>query len=301
MRLLKTLMFCAAATVAGSSTATELTASNILSQFNAVVTGKFKSGHDVEGRIAVDELVTGATFYNNPSKTDSDYVAINAVKIDKFSANINNGGSVAYQSSDAAHFNFNGGGSAKQVPSFSMDDFTVPLNALTEQLAGMSANSTINSKDWNNFTFLETADATGTAVFSLTTDLLSTARNLVFSGTASTIIINVTGTSFTSNTNFNANDYLNSHIIWNFIDATTLSFQGWHGTVLAGEASVTNSSAMEGTLYAANYTGNGELHDRPFAGTLPVSAVPEAATYGMLLPGLALIGWVAARRKKRIV
>jgi choice-of-anchor A domain-containing protein len=298
MPLLKTLLFCAAATVAGSSAASTLTASEILNQFNAVVTGKFSSGHDVEGRIAVEELVTGATFYNNPSNTESDYAAINAVKIDKFSANINHGGTVAYQSSDAAHFNFNGGGRATQVPAFSMDDFTVPLNALTEQLAGMTANSAINSRDWNNFTFVETADATGTAVFSLSTDLLSTARNLVFTGTASTIIINVTGTSFSSNTNFNASDYLNTHIIWNFIDATSLSFQGWHGTVLAADASVTNSSAMEGTLYAASYIGNGELHDRPFAGTLPVAPVPEPASYGMLLPGLLLVGGLATRRKR---
>ena len=55
-------------------------------------------------------------------------------------------------------------------------------------------------------------------------------------------------------------------MIWNFEDATSVSVKQWHGAVLAGDASVTNNSPMEGFLYAKNFTGDGELHDFPFEG-----------------------------------
>lgn len=304
MRMLKTLVFLTATLAAGASGATALTASQILSQFNVVVSTTLTSGHDIEGRVVADEITGGATFYNNPRGAASAFAAINANKIDNFNANINSGGSVNYQVSDAAHFNFNGGGSARyQSTPFSLSDFTTPLNALSVQLAQMASNSSINASDPNRFTFNVTPDATGTAVFNLTTAQLSTSRNLVFNGTAQTIIINVTGGTYVDTTNFNADSYLNSHIIWNFENATSLSFQNWHGTVLAGNAAVTNSSAMEGTLYAKSFTGNGELHDYGFAGTLPTIAadtapVPEPASYALMVGGLLVLALVYRRQRK---
>jgi choice-of-anchor A domain-containing protein len=122
----------------------------------------------------------------------------------------------------------------------------------------------------------------------------------VFSGSASTIIIDVTGaTSLNlSSVNFNVSGDLNRQIIWNFEGATSLTFRGWHGTVLAENATVTNSSAMEGDLYAAKFNGNGELHDFTFDGTLPgdPSNVPEPASLALLSFGLA--GLVAIRRRQ---
>ena len=307
MRLLKIMAFLALATAASASYATALTASQILTQFNAVVTGTFTSGHDVEGRVIANEITGGATFYTNPDGSTSTYGAVNANKIDNFNANINNGGKVDYQVSDAAHFNFNGGGSASQTPSFAMSDFATTLDALSAQLDAMTANSVVNAKDPNSFTFNLTPNASGVAVFDISSALLSTSRNIVFSDTSATntIIINVSGSSFTDTTNFNANAFLDTHIIWNFEDATSLSFQGWNGTVLAGNASVTNSSAMNGTLYAKNFNGNGELHDDAFAGVLPTSntpsAVPEPATYALFLSGLLLMLLAYRRRNSAAV
>ncbi|NUU01777.1 choice-of-anchor A family protein [Herbaspirillum robiniae] len=304
MRILKTLAFLAATLASGMSGATALSAGQILSQFNVVVSTTLTSGHDIEGRVVADEITGGATFYNNPRGAASSYAAINANKIDQFNANINNGGSVNYQVSDAAHFNFNGGGhAAYQSTPFALSDFTTPLNALSVQLAQLASNSAIDASDPNRFTFKLTPDATGTAVFNLTTAQLSQSRNLLFSGSAQTIIINVTGSSYVDTTNFNADTFLNTHIIWNFEDATSLSFQNWHGTVLAGNASVTNSSAMEGFLYAKSFTGNGELHDFGFAGTLPTptvqAQVPEPGTWMLMLGGLLGLAAVLAYRRRR--
>jgi choice-of-anchor A domain-containing protein len=304
MRILKILAFSGTALAACSSYGAPLTAAQILTQFNVVSKTTLTTGHDIEGRVVANEITGGATFYNKPDGSVSNYAAINAIKIDNFNANINNGGKVDYQTTNGARFNYNGGGSASQSPSFAMSDFTTPLDALSDQLGLLSANSFVNASDPNRFTFNLTPNAAGTAVFDLSTALLSTSRNLLFSGSAQTIIINVTGTSFFDTSNFNADAFLNSHVIWNFEDATSLSFQNWHGAVLAGDAAVTNSSAMEGMLYAKSFTGNGELHDVSFLGTLPAdpappAAVPEPATIATFLTGLLLLAFAGRRQRQR--
>ena len=88
-------------------------------------------------------------------------------------------------------------------------------------------------------------------------------------------------------------------MIWNFEDATGVNVKFWHGAVLAGDASVTNSSPMEGFLYAKNFTGGGELHDFPFDGTVP-GAVPEPSTWAMMALGFAGLGFLGFRRRKAV-
>lgn len=280
-----------------------MTSGEILTQFNAVVSNNFETASDVEGRLVTTNLNRGATFYNNPRGAASAYAAINAVSIGNVHGNVNNGGSVNFQNANAGNFNLNGGGTIAKAPLFAMTDFTTPLDALAAQLSGMGANSTISAGDPNNFTFNVNGGANGTAVFNLTTDMLSSAANVNFAGAADTIIINITGAAFNSNANFNDNTNLKRNIIWNFIDASSLHFRSWHGAVLAGNATVGSNSQMQGFLYAKNFTGNGELHDYGFAGKLPVAAspappvaIPEPASYAMFSLGLLLI---ARRRKVR--
>lgn len=293
---LAVLVLGAAALAPTLSFADTLTASQILAQFNGIITNQFSSQSDVEGRLITGELKVGATFYNNPNGSTSSFSAVNAINIDAGnSMNVNNGGSVNYQTSNAGRFNLNGGGTVvKQSPAFTMSEFTAPLNALQSQLSRLSTNSTVNGTDPNNFTFNETG---ATAVFSLTTMQLQTAANIVFSGNASTIIINVSGNSFNDNANINIANSLSSKIIWNFEDATSITLRGWDGTILAGNATVSAGSAINGVLYAENYTGNGELHSVAFTGGLPVAAVPEPEANAMLLVGLGLMGFMVRRKK----
>lgn len=311
MRALKTLVIGTVATLAAvSAHADTLTASQILNQFNGVVTGNFSTASDVEGRLVANNLVKGATFYNNPRNTPSAYAAVNAINIQaNGGGNVNNGGGVNYVNSNAGHFNLNGGGSIKHgVPTFSMADFATPLNALEGQLAGMSnANGVLNAADPNNFTFNLTGNASSTSVFNLTTSQLGSAANINFSGAAGTVIINVRydgvvggngAKAFTINGNFNDNSHMGSHIVWNFVDTTAVNFRGWYGTVLAGTSTVSAGSAMNGFLYAANYVGDGELHDRNFAGVLPTSPVPEPSSWAMMGVGLAGLMLMRCRQSK---
>jgi PEP-CTERM motif len=64
--------------------------------------------------------------------------------------------------------------------------------------------------------------------------------------------------------------------------------------VLAPYAAVTNNSPIDGTLVAASYSGNGELHDFPFLGS-PVRT-PEPG--GLAILGVALAGLVGIRRRR---
>jgi choice-of-anchor A domain-containing protein len=282
-----------------------LTAEDILTQFNAVVSNNFSTQHDVEGRLVAGNINNGgsSTFYENPnsSSAPSTFQAVNANTISSCSScNVDHGGSVNFTNTNSG--TFGGAPVQKNNPSFAMSDFTRPLNALQAKLAGMIANSTFASPDNNSLVFHVAPDASGTAVFDMTAAQLEGGPgdnyNISFSTeSATTIIINVSG-SFTQGggENFNGDTYLNEHVIWNFEDAANVNIKSWHGAVLAGDASVTNSSPMEGFLYAKNFTGGGELHDFPFDGTLP-GAVPEPSTWAMMAIGFAGLGFLGFRRR----
>lgn len=304
--LISTVFLGAAALAATPSHAASLSAAQIMTQFNGVFSGDFATGSDVEGRLVANHISHGATYYNNPSNNASAFGAVNAITIGaQGGGNVNNSGNVNFIASNAGSFSMNGGSVQHNTPVFAMSDFTTPLNALESQLAAMgSVNSTLLSSDINNYTFQLNGDANSTAVFNLGSTSLASAGTIKFSGTAKTIVINVSydglapNKSLTVGGNFNDNSNLGSKIIWNFVGLTTVNLNGWHGAILAGDASLAANSALNGFVYAHNYLGNGELHDHStFTGVLPPSPVPEPSAYAMLSVGLAAL--LLTRRRQR--
>jgi choice-of-anchor A domain-containing protein len=184
-----------------------------------------------------------------------------------------------------------------------MSDFTTPLNALQSQLGGLDKNSDFMTPNSNSLVF-DVTPVDGVAVFDIKGTQLaggpSDNFNITFSNetSATTIVINVTG-SFTEGggENFNGDTLLDEHAVWNFEDATNVNVKQWHGAVLAEDATVTNTSDMEGFLYAENFTGRGELHDFPFMGAVP-SAVPEPSSWALMAAGFAGLGFLGLRRRK---
>src|SRR3984885_5214815 len=103
-----------------------LTADDILTQFNAVVSNNFSTNSDVEGRLVAGNINNSgsSTFYENPnaSSSPSAFKGVNALTIQNCpSCNVNNGGGVNFVNSNHGSFNLNGGGSLTQnSPSFAM-------------------------------------------------------------------------------------------------------------------------------------------------------------------------------------
>lgn len=292
-----------------AANASPLSATAILSGFNGVIFGDLSSTSDIEGPVVIGGNLSGGshTFNNNPRSTPP--AGFGAVTVYGNASggpyNVNNGGNVYVGGSNSASFNLNGGHYLTSVPNTLTDFAAVGSgpNGLSAQLRGLAANSLIDATDHNNVQF-NAAPVNGIAVFDLTAATLESYTGFTVNlNGASTVIVNVDASS-TADAVSLSNHFLNEsadrqNIIWNFYNATAVDFSTqWGGVMLADNATVTNSTDIEGVLVAQNFSGNGELHDYGFTGKLPPSTpVPEPAA--ALLFGVGLAGLGLVRHRKR--
>lgn len=182
-----------------------------------------------------------------------------------------------------------------------MNELSGNLNALSTNLAKLPSLSTITS---TNGALDYSRASNGYAVFTMT-EAAFINQNANFDNlfarapNGTTTIINVLGTNLVQGGNINSKA-LNQSVIWNFAQATELTVKGFHGSILAPKATLTNSSAIEGSIVALNMKLNGEVHLGTYNGNgnfVPTNAVPEPASWAMLLVGFGALG--AALRKRR--
>ena len=185
------------------------------------------------------------------------------------------------------------------------EQLKLDLQALSDNLRSRTTTSVATYAS-NKLTFDATSVTGPVAVFNITGAMLSQNGEMFFNlpmsgGSPLTTIINVSGTSIAHTINTNSGLAVNTpSVIWNFFEATTISFQSsLFGSVLATKAAVTNGARLNGSIVAGSLNQNAQIHLGTFNG-FPgngVAVVPEPAAWAMMIVGMGFVG--AALRRLR--
>lgn len=300
------------AALAGPAAAGTIAVKDIVSKYNLVTSGDATTSSDIEGSTVVGGTFTGATVFNNNVPANPElYVFGKLGNTSSHTVNLTAHKSMAIygpsgpNAINANQYSCNGTcalNNTLPTAPHAASDFTAPLNALSSQLEGLTANSTITTGT-SKVNFNANANTDGFAVFNLTGAALQTdlANNsVVFNVGAGVkgIFVNVNG-NFSQLGGTNWNPPVMQDVIFNFYNASTVSTGNWMSSILAPDASVGINSGgnINGFLYAKTYTGGGELHNYGYTGALP-SAVPEPSTWAMLGLGFAGLGFAGVRRRR---
>jgi len=187
----------------------------------------------------------------------------------------------------------------------------VRMKGVSALISGLEANGTVSNGGGLTLTGTDAA----LNVFTIdASDLLVGSGLAVFIPDGSVAIINVTGASFNAaytggftlngQTISNSSADLASSLLFNFGEAQDISISGsWAGNILAPDASVdVKNGGFFGSLIAGDVTSSSEFYQGRFSGygdLVPPPAVPEPATWAMMIVGFGLIGGVMRRRTRQ--
>jgi len=258
-----------------NANAAPVSAAVALKDFNAIIYGNASTQSDIEGAAVIGGNFSGATINSAPpASLPSTFGTLTVYgKTSGNSINMNNAGSAYVGGTKGAKINFNGGGSYLGAPDATISEFETEFNGLSTSLSKLSATGALPTTT-NNEIITATPNKNGIAVFDITAAQLDSIPSYKINlNGASTVIFNVDATDTSGNVSFNANDESGvtgaDNIIWNFYNATKVSLGTQiAGTVLAVQATVSNSNQIDGDLIANSWTGGGELHNYGFEGVL---------------------------------
>jgi choice-of-anchor A domain-containing protein len=188
-------------------------------------------------------------------------------------------------------------------------DYTRELTDTSAYLAGLGATQALSYSNDGQQAIFDAGVGSGVAVFAIA-DLNAALKKqsqlkFAFPSSYDLVVINVAGLNVTlpGGINFGAVANLGQKVIWNFYQATSvdLGAKSWFGTVLAPNADLRIGNYIEGSVAAKTLLQNGEVHMNNFAAPASVSelraAVPEPATWAMLILGFGAAGAVLRRRR----
>jgi choice-of-anchor A domain-containing protein len=286
-----------------------------LGEYNVLVWHDFSAqGSDVQGRLAAGGNININTYSVGDQLPQSL----------RGGATITAGGNVNFPSGTTYYGNVVAGGSitgnaatswlqspyqayANTTPAVDFAAQQASMTQLSQAIAAMTPTGTDEYK-WSQL-FLTGTGPGNVQVFDVSASDLAASSNIVVAGvdSSATLIINVHGTTASMHggmDNFFAAH--NSHVLFNFIDATSLTFSsiGLEGSVLAPNADVNGSSGVIwGQLVAASWTGQMQVNQVYYDGYVPATgqprenvAAPAPATGALFAAGLGFMAW---RRRRR--
>lgn len=296
-----------------ASASPSYTAYDLLKSFNIITSGNATTSSETEGSVLIGgNLTSGNGGLDN--KVGAGAITTNLApffgEVNVYGNAAGNwsvtaGDTVLIGGSNSATFANAGSVTAGAAFPISFADVQSSISTLEADLTSRGGTAVTPSS--SNVATFTGAKNGGTDVFTISlADLQSVNAVSVDLGSGASedsAIVNVTGAgAFSQNFNFIGGPDA-THIIWNFEDATSLSISGYEGSILALDATVTNTSRINGTVAAASYIGTGELHSYSYTGNQPPQApsppstppttVPEPAPLSLL--ATALLGLVTVR------
>lgn len=275
--------------------------------YNLFVLGDWASQYsDVQGRAAAGGNVT-LNGYSVGSSLSSSASGTNTLVV---------GGNLNFSNGSVSQGNVAVGGTASGGVTVSNGttttgstgglDFAAESTRLQTLSDTLATYATTGTTTYQYGTLTLTGTSSGLNVFTISGSDLSSANSISISTpTGSQVLINVTGTTDSlSNLGISLSGVVQTMVLYNFYEATSLSISGVSvlGTILAPDAAVSfNNGNINGTLIAGTFSGNGELHNYLYQGTLldNVSVVPEPSGWVMMIGGFGLIGGMLRRAKAR--
>jgi len=298
--------FVFGAAAIAASVMVQVAGASAINDWNLIVRHNLTTSSEVEGRTIVGGNISGTSNYGTKLLPASNYVNVDSLVIGGSIASnnyqVNSGRARLFGSKGSANFNMNGGGALIQndasVTAMVNSAWSDVVNA-SSYCSSLAATNTVTlpSGQPAGVVFNSIAGPGGVAVFNVNGNALFQ-NNLVqqmsinMNG-ASTVVINVAGTNITYNGGnmvggFNVPNA--SKIIWNFFEATTLNIdRHFFGAILAPLATMSNSTAIEGSVFTDTFNQNGEVHLPNFNGNIPAPGALALAGFGMV---------VATRRRR---
>ncbi len=184
------------------------------------------------------------------------------------------------------------------------------LHALSDTLADftLASNPSYLSATGGGQTLVlnAVAGSDGFALFNLSASDFAGYTSIAYNFDSDTVpvIVNFTGDldfrlNFLAPSGTDPLTSVNQSVLWNFTDAARVHFETeFYGSVLALNAEVSNRAPVNGSLAAGSFKQSSEVHlgtFRPF--DLPPPAVPEPASWAMMILGFAFAGGALRRRQ----
>lgn len=311
-----------AASAAHASTYLD-TLANVAGTYNAYTSGAFSSWNsDTEGKIAAGGSVSLQN-YSVALKNQGGNALVSGGAVSFTNGtvygNAISAGAASYSGANVTGTVSAGGGvagsSAPYLTKTSYTNLPFDFTSTSADLAAASAylgSAAAESQgvkgtvalNYSTLTF--TSGATSGLVFFDVTAAQLANINLSFNvSSLATVIVNVTGQSGGTIGAAGFDGVTAGKTLFNFEDATALSLASFNGSILATNAAITaNNGRIDGSVMARSYSGTTQLNAYAFTGGLPTAggptaAIPEPASWAMMILGVGAVGAALRRRRRR--